>query len=98
MNPSDDNKPSIPVPMPSFVPTISQPAADAGITTDDILNGGSVDVASNDDGDLIDKVWVIKAKQILLASKSDPYSQNQQMNLLRADFLQKRYHKTIKLG
>ncbi len=102
MNPNDTNKPTIPVPspmpMPSFVPTISQPAADAGITSDDVLNGGSTDIPSNDDSDLIDKVWVIKAKQILLNSKSDPYSQNQQMNALRADFMQKRYHKIIKLG
>ena len=100
MNPSSDNNSTSPgpVPMPSFVPTISQPAADAGITTEDVLNGGTADVSSHDDSDLIEKVWVIKAKQILLNSKSDPYAQNQQMNALRADFMQKRYHKIIKLG
>jgi hypothetical protein len=51
-----------------------------------------------DDGDKIEAAWVAKVKAILRQTKSNPYQQNQQMALLRADYLQKRYHKTIKVN
>jgi len=50
------------------------------------------------DDDLIDKAWVVKAKQIVAATKLDPYQQNQQLAAFKADYLQKRYNKTVKLS
>ncbi len=49
------------------------------------------------DNDLIEKEWVIKAKQIVNATKDDPYTQNRELNRFKADYLKKRYNKDIKI-
>jgi hypothetical protein len=49
-----------------------------------------------DDVDLIEKEWVHKAKEIVERTKDDPYTQNKQMNEVRAEYLQKRYNKVVK--
>jgi hypothetical protein len=51
-----------------------------------------------DDSDLIEKEWVDKAKQIVQRTKHDPHQQNQEMNLMKADYLKKRYNKDVKLS
>jgi hypothetical protein len=51
-----------------------------------------------DDGDLIEKEWVNKAKQVVARNRNDPYKQSQEMMALRADYMQKRYNKTVKLS
>lgn len=53
---------------------------------------------SADDGDLIEKEWVDKAKQIVEHYHDDPYNQSKQMTIFRADYMKKRYNRTIKLG
>lgn len=52
---------------------------------------------SADDADLIEKEWVIKAKQIVSATRDDPHKQNKEMSRFRADYLKKRYKKNIKI-
>lgn len=61
------------------------------------LQTQSVMPAIADDTDLIEKEWVQKAKQIVEQTKSDPHTQNKEMNKVKADYLQKRYNKQIKL-
>ena len=51
-----------------------------------------------DDNDLIEKEWVNKAKQIVERTKHDPSQQSNEINVFKADYLQKRYNKTIKLS
>lgn len=51
-----------------------------------------------DDNDLIEKEWVVKAKQIVEKTKNDPHKQNKELNVFKADYMQKRYNKTIKLS
>jgi hypothetical protein len=51
-----------------------------------------------DDVDLIEKEWVDKAKEIVAATRQDPYQQNKELNRFRADYIQKRYNKVIKLN
>lgn len=83
--------PVMPPPAPFVAPIQPQPAAnDVTATT----NNANPRVA--DDGDLIEKEWVTKAKQIISQTREDPYRQNQQMTGLKADYLQKRYQKTLK--
>jgi hypothetical protein len=48
-----------------------------------------------EDADLIEKEWVLKAKQIVDKTKYDPYLQNKEMGKFKADYLKKRYNKTI---
>lgn len=50
------------------------------------------------DRDLIEEVWVSKAKQIVRETKDDPHQQETQVTKLQADYLKKRYGKEIKLA
>lgn len=54
--------------------------------------------ATADDGDLIEKEWVNKAKKIIEANRDDPYQQSKELTLFKADYMQKRYNKIIKLS
>lgn len=49
------------------------------------------------DDDLIEKEWVEKAKKVIAETKHDPHLQEQAVSRLQADYLQKRYGKTVKL-
>lgn len=50
-----------------------------------------------EDGDLIEKAWVQKAKAIIEHTKNDPYNQNREINKVKKDYIQKRYQKDVKL-
>jgi hypothetical protein len=66
-------------------PTQPNPVSDSGAP------------AMADDGDLIEIEWVAKVKQVVRATAHDPYEQNLQFTKLKADYMQKRYGKSIKL-
>src|SRR5665647_771219 len=51
---------------------------------------------SADDADLIEKEWVLKAKEIVARTHGDPYVQNNEINKIKADYIKKRYNKDIK--
>ena len=48
------------------------------------------------DGNLIEKQWVTKAKEIVAETKSDPYKQKNEISKAKADYIQKRFKKTIR--
>lgn len=50
-----------------------------------------------DDGDLIEKEWVEKAKQIVEKNRDDPYKQSEELTVFKADYMKKRYNKDIKV-
>jgi hypothetical protein len=53
---------------------------------------------SNDqakDGDTIEKVWIDKAKAIVAQTQDDPFIQKNEMSRVKADYIQKRFNKTI---
>jgi hypothetical protein len=50
-----------------------------------------------EDNDVIEYEWVHKAEQVVAKTQNDPYTQAQALNALKADYMQKRYAKTIKL-
>jgi len=81
------------VPMPTApMQTVSLPQSGVAQTT----SVSTPTVA--DDNDLIEKEWVNKAKQIVERTKEDPHQQNKELTVFKADYLQKRYNKTIKLS
>lgn len=82
--------PSIPLPVPPAAAPTALPATPAPVSA------SSPAVA--DDADLIEKEWVQRAKQIVEQTRTDPYLQNRELSAFKADYLQKRYNKTIKLG
>lgn len=57
----------------------------------------SVGPSVADDVDVIEKEWVDKAKAIVNQTKNDPYRQEEEVEKLQADYLNKRYGKQIKL-
>ena len=50
-----------------------------------------------DDTDLIEKEWVIKAKEIIARTKHDPYQQNKEVERMKVCYRKKRYNKDVKL-
>lgn len=78
-----------PVQLPSPITDDSSMAAQAS-------NGVSEDTpAVAGDEDLIEKEWVDKAKKIIAETKDDPYTREKAVGKLQADYLQKRYGKTL---
>jgi hypothetical protein len=56
------------------------------------------DTMQADDGDLIEKAWIDKAKAIVSQTKADPHKQNAEINKVKKDYIQKRYNKNVKLN
>jgi hypothetical protein len=48
-----------------------------------------------DDGDLIEKEWVMKAKQIVDHTRQDPHRQTKELHAFKAEYMKKRYNKVI---
>jgi hypothetical protein len=85
----------MPAPIPATIPlpvlpTLSQ--SDVSTTTN------SATPAVADDGDLIEKEWVDRAKKIVETNRSDPYKQSEELTVVKADYMQKRYNKAVKLN
>jgi hypothetical protein len=80
--------PALPIDIPSQ--GADQPAVRA--TTDD----SSQTIA--DDGDLIEKEWVDKAKKIVEHTRDDPYRQSEELTVVKAEYMKKRYDKTVKVN
>ena len=50
-----------------------------------------------EDVDLIEKEWVVRAKQIVEQTKFDPFVQNKELAKMKAEYIKSRYKKDIKL-
>jgi hypothetical protein len=49
------------------------------------------------DNDVIEPEWINKIKQIVAETHDDPFQQVRRLNQLKADYMQKRYNRTVKL-
>ncbi len=54
-------------------------------------------VAMADDGDLIEKEWVEKAKAIVERTRNNPYQQSEELTEVKADYMKRRYDKALKV-
>lgn len=99
MNPDSANSSNLPMPEPATgtADTASEPIMAANPQSVQPSDPG-VTPGFATDGDKIEREWVLKTKQILLATHSDPFEQNRQLAALKADYMMKRYGKEIKLG
>ena len=75
----------------------SASATDASQGANNTTNGSSA-LQFAQDKDLIDKEWVNKAKEIVMKNLEDPYKQSEELTLLKADYMKKRFNKTLKLS
>lgn len=80
---------SIPIPEPVVA---SQQQSVVGSTSQGVVQ------ILQDDGDLIEKEWVNKAKAIVARNRDDPYKQSEELTVFKADYLKKRYDKTLKVS
>ena len=53
---------------------------------------------SAQDQDLIERIWVDKAKMIVRQTYGDPFVQNKALSQVKADYIRKRYGKEIKVS
>lgn len=87
-------QPALPV-VPDDIPTVDQPVialpvqdTPAPIPTDP--------KAIAADTDHIEREWVDKVKNIISHTQDDPHLQKEQMSRIKAEYIQKRFNKTIK--
>ncbi len=94
-----EGAPAIGAPIPQYAQATTPPAAplfhQTAVPAPAVT--AIVTPAVAEDLDLIEKAWVEKAKAIVVQTRSDPYNQNKEMNRFKADYMQKRYGKEIKL-
>lgn len=91
---SEDDQILPPVQTQSSDATDDQTAAPSGqtIPTDRSLVPTPEEAA---DSDLIEKEWVIKAKQIVEHTAEDPFKQQEELSKMKAAYVKKRYNKDI---
>lgn len=82
--------PVLPVVAPTVAPPATTPRPQAD---DDSLVSGTPTVASDDD--IIEKEWVDKLKKIITLTRDNPYERARVIAQLQADYLKKRYNKTL---
>ncbi len=75
-------------------PTAAQPAG-AAPSGQPAVSGVTAHLSA-EDADLIEKEWVLKAKEIVARTHGDPFVQNNEINKIKADYIKKRYNKDIK--
>ena len=83
------------IPLPSLPLDSTVAAPPAGTSAVPIQNAA---LLADDDKDLIEKEWVDKAKQIVERTRDDPYKQSEELTVFKADYIKKRYGKTIKVS
>jgi hypothetical protein len=80
--------PAIPSAGPTAIPVKDAPSAPkTGAVSDSNLPAA--------DADLIEKQWVSRAKAIVAQTQDDPYKQKKEMGKVKAEYIKKRFNKTI---
>ena len=98
--PAKESAPSAPSVATAPPPIITLPAAPAAPAQDSnvVLNApvttDSGLVAA--DADLIEKEWITRAKDIVAKTADDPYHQKKEISKVKAEYIQKRFNKTLK--
>src|SRR5579862_1189528 len=83
--------PAVPVDIPDAdQPVVAAPAQDVAAPVPTSVKSGA------QDGDNIEREWVDKVKNVIARTQDDPYLQKDQMSKVKAEYIQKRFNKTIK--
>lgn len=99
---NDAQQTSIPAPAPSVAPPMptamgqqAQPLS--GQIPDTIPPSRALIPTPEEaaDADLIEKEWVLKAKQIVEHTATDPFVQQEELSKMKADYMKKRYNKDL---
>lgn len=93
--------PTAPPAQPPIMPTTNplQPVQAQAFLQDDVSTStNSARSTLADDKDLIEKEWVNRAKAIVDRTRDDPYTQSEELTVVKADYMKQRYNKTLKLN
>lgn len=91
--PQGDPAGAPPVFTPPPLPVIEPVQADGSTQPLSVVHDAP---ATASDDDLIEREWVEKAKRLVSETRNDPHAQEDAISRLQADYLQKRYGKTVK--
>jgi len=85
------------------VQTTSQIVSDLAIPTSTVVTTNQPSATpvqqaatAASDNDRIEKEWIDKAKDIISKTQDDPFEQKEAMSKVKAEYIQKRFNKTIK--
>jgi hypothetical protein len=73
----------------------AQPLANPAVPQDDNASTDAADQAK--DTDRIEKIWIDRAKAVAAKTQDDPFEQKNQMSRVKADYIRKRFNKTLKV-
>ncbi len=76
---------------PAPVSVVPDPSSAQPVSTLPPISQG----LSAHDADLIEKQWVDRAKAIVAKTQDDPYKQKSEMSRIKAEYIKKRFNKTI---
>ena len=76
------------------LPLTNNPITPVSPTTPQIITTPAI----ADDVDLIEKEWVLRAKDIVNKTRHDPHEQNKEMSKFKAEYIKKRYNKDLKIS
>lgn len=65
--------------------------------TDDVAAVPAPQPVNANDSDRIEKEWVDRAKEVIERTRDDPYEQKKEMSKVKADYVQKRFNKSLRL-
>jgi hypothetical protein len=74
---------------------VYKPVVDDGVVDVNTTNVANSNPLVASDDDLIEKEWVEKAKKIVSDTHDDPYAQDEAINKLQADYIDKRYGRKL---
>jgi hypothetical protein len=95
---AEQSRPSAAQPAPGMPPQhAAQFAVAAQTALGPVESAAPAMPAMADDVDLIEKEWIVKAKEIVERTKDDPRQQSVEMTRVKADYIKKRYDKDVKL-
>jgi hypothetical protein len=82
----------------------SQVASDLALPSQAITSDDGVQTKTADnpqakaaDSDRIEKEWVDKAKSVIARTLDDPFTQKNEMSKVKAEYIKKRFNKTLKI-
>jgi hypothetical protein len=90
-------KPQFPVQSPPPVPPPAVQQSQQPAQTDQSAVSSSTAGLQAKDTELIEKEWVERAKHIVAQTQDDPFKQKNEMSKMKADYIKKRFNKTIPL-
>lgn len=85
-----------PIPPPASFPPAAAPMAQAPTSGQAAYQPQNYTPATASDVDVIEAEWVDKAEEVVKAHQGDPYGEEEAVETLQRDYLQKRYGHSVK--